>query len=293
MNYYSHHIGDFNNATRHLTRIERSIYRDLIEMYYDGEQALALDVAALCRKIVARTEEEKAAVLAVLDEFFHETPGGWFHDRCEEELDAFRKTRTQAAAAGKASAMARAERRRAAMTGNATTVERDGNENPTTVERPLNDRCVSVQQNANSAPTNQEPRTKNQEPEDQTHVEPAGPTSPQSTVMMVFSYWQQIMDKPRAQLDVKRKRNITARLKDGYTVEQLCKAVDGCRADPFSMGRNDRSTPYNDIELICRDGARVDRFIAMEARPDPSAGGMSAKMQLQMEELNRFMAEGA
>ena len=29
MNFYQHHIGDFNNATRHLTRLERSIYRDL------------------------------------------------------------------------------------------------------------------------------------------------------------------------------------------------------------------------------------------------------------------------
>ncbi|MCY3212700.1 DUF1376 domain-containing protein, partial [Acinetobacter baumannii] len=27
MNYYQHHIGDFNNATRHLSLIERAIYR--------------------------------------------------------------------------------------------------------------------------------------------------------------------------------------------------------------------------------------------------------------------------
>ena len=30
MNYYPHHIGDFDYATRHLTRVERSIYRVLI-----------------------------------------------------------------------------------------------------------------------------------------------------------------------------------------------------------------------------------------------------------------------
>lgn len=147
MNYYSHHIGDFDRATRHLTRTERSVYLDLIFTYYDTEQPLTADMAALCRKIVARSEEEKAAVLAVLDEFFTSTPAGWYHDRCEEELDAYRKSNTQKSAAGKASAAARAERRQQAINGNQTSV-------PTSVER-----C------SNGTPTNQEPRTKNKEPE--------------------------------------------------------------------------------------------------------------------------------
>lgn len=163
MNYYSHHIGDFDRATRHLSRIERSVYLDLIFVYYDTESPLTLDVGALCRKIVARTEEEKAAVLAILDEFFHETPSGWFHDRCEEELDAYRKSKSQASAAGKASAAARAERRAAAM-GSPTGVERRGNENPTTVERPLNDRSTEAQRTVNEPATNQEPITNNHKP---------------------------------------------------------------------------------------------------------------------------------
>lgn len=151
MNYYSHHIGDFDRATRHLTRIERSVYLDLMFVYYDTEQPLTSDVAALCRKIVARSEEEKAAVLAVLDEFFTVTPVGWYHDRCEEELDAYRKSNTQKSIAGKASAAARAQRREQAINGNSTTV-------PTTVPTP-------VERLSNGTPTNQEPRTNNQEPE--------------------------------------------------------------------------------------------------------------------------------
>lgn len=86
MNYYQHHIGDFNNATRHLTRIERSIYRDMVELYYDTEKPLPLDVASICRKVMARSEEEKSAVLALLDEFFVESPEGYRHERCEEEI---------------------------------------------------------------------------------------------------------------------------------------------------------------------------------------------------------------
>jgi uncharacterized protein YdaU (DUF1376 family) len=90
MKYYQHHIGDFDKATRHLTRLERSVYRDLIELYYDTEQPLTLDRAALCRKIIARSNEESTAVEQVLNEFFTETPTGWYHERCESEIEKYR-----------------------------------------------------------------------------------------------------------------------------------------------------------------------------------------------------------
>lgn len=142
MNYYPHHIGDFDRATRHLTRIERSIYRDLLEVYYDTEIPLTLDQAALCRKVIARTPEEVDAVRDVLAEFFHETPSGWYHDRCEQELESYRKTNTQKSAAGKASAAAKAARR----------------------EQAINAVHTNVQRAFNGTSTNQEPITNNQEP---------------------------------------------------------------------------------------------------------------------------------
>lgn len=159
MHYYQHHIGDFDRATRHLSRIERSIYRDLIDVYYDTEQALTRDVAALCRKVVARSEEEKAAVLAVLDEFFIDTPNGWFHDDCAEAIAEYHKKSSQASEAGKASAVARAQRRMEAMT-----VAVKPNENPTDVERTLNGRTTENQQDVNEQPTNHKPLTTNQKP---------------------------------------------------------------------------------------------------------------------------------
>ncbi|WP_139121453.1 YdaU family protein, partial [Acinetobacter baumannii] len=52
MNYYQHHIGDFNNATRHLSLIERAIYRDLLDMYYDTEKAIdASSIDRLARRL--------------------------------------------------------------------------------------------------------------------------------------------------------------------------------------------------------------------------------------------------
>ncbi|MBV8649704.1 YdaU family protein [Paludibacterium sp.] len=154
MNYYSHHIGDFDRATRHLTRIERSVYLDLMFVYYDTEQPLTADIATLCRKIVARSEEEKSAVLAILDEFFVSTPTGWFHARCEDELDAYRKSNSQRAIAGRASAAARAARKQQALNGNSTVVG-------TSVEQPYN----GTSTNHKPITNNQEPETKNQEPQ--------------------------------------------------------------------------------------------------------------------------------
>jgi uncharacterized protein YdaU (DUF1376 family) len=146
MHHYPHHIGDFDRATRHLTRIERSIYRDLLDVYYDTEHMLTLDRAALCRKVLAKTAEEVDAVGTVLAEFFHETPNGWWSDRCEFELDSYRKSTTQKSTAGKASAAARAAKREQAINGNSTVV------------------VTAVERTCNGTPTNQEPRTNNQEP---------------------------------------------------------------------------------------------------------------------------------
>lgn len=154
MNYYQHHIGDFDRATRHLTRIERSVYRDLLDVYYDTEKPLTTDIPALCRKIVARSSEESTAVEQVLNEFFLLTPIGWYHDRCEEELDVFRKSISQKSTAGKASAAARAEKRQRALNGNSTGVE-----------RALNGCSTDEQRHSNGTPTNQEPIANNHKPE--------------------------------------------------------------------------------------------------------------------------------
>jgi len=140
MKHYPHHIGDFDRATRHLTRIERSVYRDLIELYYDTEQMLTLDVVSLCRRIIARSNEESTAVEQVLNEFFTETPTGWYHERCEAEIEAYRANNSQRARAGKASAEAKRLKKQQAINGNSTPVD-----------HPLN----SVATNGNGVSTNQ------------------------------------------------------------------------------------------------------------------------------------------
>ncbi len=154
VNYYQHHIGDFDRATRHLSRLERSIYRDMLDVYYDTEVPLTLDLPALCRKIIAKSNEEATAVEQVLNEFFTKTPTGWYHARCEDELEAYRTSTSQKSQAGKASAVKRALKRQQALNGI-----------PTSVEQP-----------SNGTPTNQEPITNNHKPsKSKTRVAPAMP----------------------------------------------------------------------------------------------------------------------
>ena len=131
MNHSPHHIGDFNNATRHLTRVERSLYRDLIELYYDTEQPLISDVQKLARRIIC-DESDLGSLREVLNEFFVLHENGFHNDRCDRELAKYHGLLEQASRAGKASAQQRANRK------------------ATPVERPL-EFCSTNQ--------NQEPRT--------------------------------------------------------------------------------------------------------------------------------------
>lgn len=87
MNYYEHHLGDYAKDTAHLTMLEDGAYRRLLDRYYGTEQGIPADQAHRIAR--ARTREEKAAVDAVLEEFFFLTDGVWKNNRAEEEIKKF------------------------------------------------------------------------------------------------------------------------------------------------------------------------------------------------------------
>lgn len=84
MNYFELHIGDYLKDTAHLSLLEHGIYTRLLEVYYIRESAIPADDAA--RLIGARARDEKAAMVAVLKEFFELREGAWHQDRCEREI---------------------------------------------------------------------------------------------------------------------------------------------------------------------------------------------------------------
>ena len=132
MHSYQHNIKTFNNATMHLTRVERSLYRDLIELYYDTEQPLqAVDFDKLARRVRAITEEEKDALQYVLDEYFEITGDVYSHDYCDAQIEKYHSAITAKAKAGKASADARkakaSERKAHRKTSDTTNDEQNDN----------------------------------------------------------------------------------------------------------------------------------------------------------------------
>ncbi|MGL5181000.1 YdaU family protein [Herbaspirillum huttiense] len=86
MNYYEHHIGDYAEATAHLSFIEDAAYSRLIRKYYAQEKAMPPDLKAVQRLVGARTKEEKDAVEVVLEEFFELREDGWHQTRCDEVI---------------------------------------------------------------------------------------------------------------------------------------------------------------------------------------------------------------
>lgn len=95
----------------------------------------------------------------------------------------------------------------------------------------------------------------------------AGDVSP-SGADEVFGHWQRVLGKPRAKLSPERRRAIDARLRDGTTVDELKRAIDGCAKSPFHLGQNDQGKRHDDLTLICRNRSKVEQFMGyLDAKP--------------------------
>jgi len=81
----------------------------------------------------------------------------------------------------------------------------------------------------------------------------------------LFNFWVDTtkQDKQRTKLTRIRKYKLNQRLfveKDS-TVEEIKLAIVGCGLDEWSMGKNERNRPFNDLELICRSRDKIEFFM--------------------------------
>lgn len=84
MNYYERHLGDYAKDTGHLSPLEHGVYNLLLDRYYSTESGIPND--QIYRVARANSKDEKAAVDAVLREFFRLKRGVWIKGRVEEEI---------------------------------------------------------------------------------------------------------------------------------------------------------------------------------------------------------------
>lgn len=89
MNYYERHLGDYAKQTVHLTMLEHGAYTLLLDRYYASEAGVP--DAEKYRVSRATSKAERAAVDAVLCEFFRLVDGSWIKNRCQEEIERARE----------------------------------------------------------------------------------------------------------------------------------------------------------------------------------------------------------
>lgn len=131
MNYYSHNIGDYAQATMHLSLVEDAIYSRLLRRYYSEEQPIIDDIQQVCRWVGARTQEEREAVPVILSEFFKLVDGYWHNKRADEEIAAYQSKSAKAAdsAAKRWSGNAKAKNQECERNANAMPTHSEGNAN--------------------------------------------------------------------------------------------------------------------------------------------------------------------
>lgn len=87
----------------------------------------------------------------------------------------------------------------------------------------------------------------------------AAPTAVIDTVEAVFFAWQEATGHHKAVLDPKRRKRITLALKT-HPAEDLIDACRGVALSPFHRGENDSRTVYDDLDVVLRDSAHIEKF---------------------------------
>jgi uncharacterized protein YdaU (DUF1376 family) len=149
VNYYPFHIGDFRSGTVNMSRLSRWIYRDMLDVYYDSEKPLPLDVDVLCDQIGVESADERAVVERLLRFKFVKADDGYRHGVCDRLISEYQEKAAIARANGKRGG----RKTKQSATDKEPTGFQSGSD-PDAIGNPL----------ATESQANQEPVTNNQEP---------------------------------------------------------------------------------------------------------------------------------
>jgi uncharacterized protein YdaU (DUF1376 family) len=270
MHYYKKSIGDYAKKAGKLSMLEHGAYTLLIDSCYDREKFPTERDAMLWTW--ARTDDEIQAVKFVLNQFFELVDGVYVQNRIKEELAKYHAN----AKTNKRIATEREEKRKESsrFVGDEHLFEHEPS-------RSVNEACT----NEHEAPPNQEPLTNNHKPLNKEHVHASEdapilkPEKFKDESQSVFEHWIKVMGKNAStKFTPDRKRLIVRNLKEGYSVDQLKTAIDGCSLSDFNMGREQgKPRQYNDIELILRDAKHIEDFTALKNASSPSTNGNVAR----------------
>lgn len=190
MFYYQFNIGDYASHTSRLSLMEDLAYRRMLDLYYLNEQPLSGCSTDVAREIGMMDQMD--SVEYVLNKFFVFSDEKWHQNRVDFEINQYQKKKEQQSRAGKASAKARKIK---------------------ASERTLNGRSTENQQPSNQTnnPITQEtnkPINNNKDPLCQNAFD-------------CLDYFNQVTGSKLKKDTKSHIENITARLRDGYSVDDI------------------------------------------------------------------------
>lgn len=139
MHYYKFNIADYRKDTAHLSRLEHSIYRDLIDWYYLDEAPIPEETQTVSRRLRLVTQEEATALNSVLNDFFY-FKNGWHHKRIDMEIAEYNELCKKNKDNGKAGG--RPKKTQTVSSGNPDETDSKPNRNPN--HKPVNHKPVNI-----------------------------------------------------------------------------------------------------------------------------------------------------
>lgn len=301
------HVGDFLRDTGHLSNAEMGAHVRLLIACWSRGGHLPSDPERL-RRLAGVDLPDWKSVWPALVELWTPSENGTTvsHARTLEQIERARTSRAQAIARGRASQAARRPR----PDQDQPKPEPSG-DSPETVSKPSQD-CLEPPNSELRTPI-PEPRTPNsehqedicpaggpagpggvgdapllqlvpggKEPDAKTR-KPAKPDSVHAIWTVYKHYWHQ-HNHPQRQPNKASKtyRAIAARLRDGWSVEDLCRAIDGYHLDPWHAGKNPESKTHLELDLIVRDEEHVQKGIEWVNNPPKPGNGTSAGRDIRV-----------
>jgi len=95
MHYFEYNIKDYRADAFQLTLIQHGAYKQLIDQYYLNEKPLSLNIDDLCYELLIRGDDEKKAIVFVLEKFFDKTEIGYVHKRCDAVIQKYKAKSNQ------------------------------------------------------------------------------------------------------------------------------------------------------------------------------------------------------
>jgi hypothetical protein len=85
----------------------------------------------------------------------------------------------------------------------------------------------------------------------------------------LFAYWQERCNHPEARFTADRRTKMRARRAEGYTTANIRKGIDGAAKAPTV---SDAGKRFDDLELICRSGSKLEDFMSRADGPAAAVG---------------------